>query len=700
MKFKTSIFLFTLIFFSGKIFSDDTKEITSLKQKLALQQADTAKIGIMLEIAVAYRQTGEFETSKKYAEDAVKIAKDCGKLISQSYRMVGLAYREIGKKDSAMKYMRISMNEAHKIKNQKNLADVINDIGTTFFRFQKVDSALTYMLRAAKLREKIGDVKSQAISYSNISLMYSNLGNPAKAMDYSLRALEMFRKSNSTLQEAMVLNNIGNMYKTKNDLKESLKYYFNALEIMEKLQKKISIAQYKGNIGNVYSLMGDPQAKKYLEESARLMEATGDKKNIAETYHNLAQFYYKSKNYDKGLEWSVKSLKLAEEMMDLERKEQITLLISACYEEKGNHKKALDYYKEHDGLGDSLSAAGNKDVLNKLNIEYETEKKELQIKNLETEKAAEEAEIAKQRAQKLFLGSCLAGALLLGVLLFYGFIKIRKNKKLIEAQKQEVEHQKEIVEEKNKDITDSINYAKRIQHAILKSEEHSSPHLPPHFILFKPKDIVSGDFYWALEKQDHLYLAAADCTGHGVPGAFLTMLGISFLNEINAHEKLLSPAEILDKLRERVIKELGQTGKALENKDGMDISLGKLNLKTMQLEWAGANNPLYYIQDNELKEIKSDKQPIAYYMEMKPFTNHVIQFKKGDSFYLLTDGFADQFGGDKGKKFKYKQLQERLIETIKVEPEEQKRVLNNTFEEWRGSLEQVDDVCIIGVRPQ
>jgi serine phosphatase RsbU (regulator of sigma subunit) len=205
------------------------------------------------------------------------------------------------------------------------------------------------------------------------------------------------------------------------------------------------------------------------------------------------------------------------------------------------------------------------------------------------------------------------------------------------------------IEEKNKHITDSINYAKRIQEAMLKDEDHTSEHLPPHFILFLPKDIVSGDFYWATEKEDYLYLAAADCTGHGVPGAFLTLLGTSFLNEITATDKIYSPAEILNLLRNKIVKELSNNG---SNKDGMDISMIRLNLKTKEALWAGAYNSLWILkhQSNEITEIAANKQPVGYADNMKDFTDHYIQFKSGDQFYLFTDGYADQFGGPKVKK--------------------------------------------------
>jgi serine phosphatase RsbU (regulator of sigma subunit) len=222
-----------------------------------------------------------------------------------------------------------------------------------------------------------------------------------------------------------------------------------------------------------------------------------------------------------------------------------------------------------------------------------------------------------------------------------------------------------------------------------------SKHLPPHFIFFRPKDIVSGDFYWALEKGEFLYLTAADCTGHGVPGAFLTMLGISFLNEINATEEMLTPGQILNSLRQKIVKELSNQGR---NRDGMDISLIRLNLLTHELIWSGANNPLWLIQNNAFHSIKANKQHIGYSETPLEFTDNYLKLVPGDTIYLFTDGYADQFGGPDGKKYKYKKLRNLLIENAEKSMEEQKAILNNSFHEWKGGLEQVDDVSVIGLR--
>ncbi len=276
--------------------------------------------------------------------------------------------------------------------------------------------------------------------------------------------------------------------------------------------------------------------------------------------------------------------------------------------------------------------------------------------------------------------------------------QIREEKEKVELANELISEQKKVVEEKNKDILDSIYYAKRIQDAMLKTEEKTNPHLPKHFVLFMPKDIVSGDFYWAVEKHDYWYVAAVDCTGHGVPGAFMSMLGMSFLNDIVTDGQHLTPAEILDQLRNKIITELRQTGESGGNKDGMDISVIRLNLKTNELQWAGANNPILLIENNQLTEIKPDKQPIGYYPGARPFTNHTIPFGPGTTLYIFTDGYTDQFGGPDGKKFKIKQLKEFLLANHTLPMDHQKEILKNSFTDWKGTLEQIDDVCVIGVR--
>ncbi|MCD6065350.1 MAG: hypothetical protein K0S33_176 [Bacteroidetes bacterium] len=262
----------------------------------------------------------------------------------------------------------------------------------------------------------------------------------------------------------------------------------------------------------------------------------------------------------------------------------------------------------------------------------------------------------------------------------------------------QIEEQKEVLEEKNREITDSINYAKRIQSALIPSEEEFTRHFKESFVLFKPKDIVSGDFYWVTKKNGMIFYATADCTGHGVPGGFMTMLGVSFLDQIINDSNILEPARVLDILRDRLISTLKQTGNAGENKDGMDIVLCRIEEGSKKLTYSAANNSLYIYRDGSFNEYKPDKQPCGFYHELKPFTQKEIDLQPGDVIYTFTDGFADQFGGPKGKKFKYKKLEQAIID-FQVRPlSEQRNELNRSFENWRGNLEQIDDVCIIGIR--
>jgi PAS domain S-box-containing protein len=256
------------------------------------------------------------------------------------------------------------------------------------------------------------------------------------------------------------------------------------------------------------------------------------------------------------------------------------------------------------------------------------------------------------------------------------------------------------IEKKNKAIRDSINYAKRIQHAMLPLREEIKSNLPDSFILFKPKDVVSGDFYWFSALGDDIFIAAADCTGHGVPGALMSMIGNSFLNEIVNEKKILEPAAILDTLRENIIKTLRQRGEESEAKDGMDISLCRISKKTLEMQFAGAFNPLYLIQNGELTEVKGDRFPIGYTKgkEGIRFQNHNFQLKKGDLIYLFTDGYADQFGGPKEKKFMYKHFKETLLSIREKPMAGQKEVLDNAIEDWKGPLEQIDDILVIGCR--
>ena len=276
---------------------------------------------------------------------------------------------------------------------------------------------------------------------------------------------------------------------------------------------------------------------------------------------------------------------------------------------------------------------------------------------------------------------------------------VKERTEEVVKQKDEIEMQRDEIADKNRSITDSIEYAKRIQTAILPSDGYAKEILPEHFILFRPRDIVSGDFYWMTKKGNSLVIIAADCTGHGVPGAFMSMLGVSFLNEIVNRHEITKASVILNDLRSDVKKTLGQEGKEGEAKDGMDIALCVINFDDMRMQYAGAYNPLYLYRNNELIETKADRMPIGIYVKEKDsFTNNEIDLKKDDVFYIFSDGFQDQFGGEDGQKFKTKNYKQLLLEIHQKPMAEQREILDTTVDKWRGKWEQVDDIIILGIR--
>ena len=287
--------------------------------------------------------------------------------------------------------------------------------------------------------------------------------------------------------------------------------------------------------------------------------------------------------------------------------------------------------------------------------------------------------------------------------LLYLAVRMFKFENLVYSK--EISHQRKLLEEKNNDITDSIKYAKRIQKALMASDSLLAKNLPEHFILYKPKDIVSGDFYWADLSPpsapgggSKFLIATCDCTGHGVPGAFMSLLGVSFLNEITKERKIIRPDMVFNHLRDDIIKALNPEGNLEEGKDGMDAVLCSFDFAKMELEFSCANNPIWILRNGQWLDHTTDKFPIGMQGDLKPFTLQKIALQKGDIIYTLTDGYADQFGGTKGKKFKYKALQKLLSDNSLKNMEEQKNILNSTIENWKGNLEQVDDILLIGIR--
>ena len=521
----------------------------------------------------------------------------------------------------------------------------------------------------------MGILKSHSVNdISSITNLNNNLGicaasekNYELAKYYFRNAIDYWIKDKDSLSLGSGYNNLANIFRENNQVDSATIYFKKALDLKLKFANGDGIVDGFINYASVFYLKKD--YKKAIEiylAAQKYVDTSLNTTTIRALYYNTSTSYGDLKEYKKAYEYRVK--------------------YSTLLEEYANELSMLSFSNTGMAYTDSILSAGEKQIA------------ELQIQN-------QNAQLVRDRQQKVFLAIGLI-IVLIGGLLFYNRYKItKKQKEIIEKQKDIVEQQhgeislqKELIEEKQKEIIDSITYANRIQNAVLTNDSVWQKISPQHFVLFKPKDIVSGDFYWAYETPNNKSIwAAADCTGHGVPGAFMSMLGNSLLNEIVIENKTHKASEILDRLRTKIIWALSKEN--VSENDGMDIGLCVWDKSNNTLEFAGANNNAVIVRNNALQEIKGDKMPVGnYHGEEKPFTSNEFKLQKNDAIYLYTDGYADQFGGPKGKKFRYKQLDELLLTNHAQDMSLQAKLLEETFLTWKGALVQTDDICIIGIK--
>jgi len=577
-----------------------------------------------------------------------------------------------------------------------SLAVDLNNIGYIYSHAGDIPRALEYYHKSLKMYEKTGGKEGVATSLNNIGSIYDNQGDIIKALNYYQKSLKINKEMNAERGIATSLNNIGNIYDDQEDYSKAFFYYDKSLKVYEEIEYKHGIASALNNIGGVYDKKGDTiRALFYFHKSLKIRKEIGDKQGIAISLRSIGEIQLKQGKLAKAKENGLTSLSLAQEIGYPNNIKSAAKLLSEVYERQGYGVEALEMYKLYIQMKDSINNEATQQATAQQQAKYEYDKQKV-IDDIHHEKliAIERQEKDKQRIITLAAGIGL-GLVVIFLIFIFNRLRITKKQKLvIEEQKEVVEEAHHELEEKNQEITDSITYAKRIQSAILPPDKVVKEHLNESFILYKPKDIVAGDFYWFEKSGSKVLFAAADCTGHGVPGAMVSVVCNNALNRSVREYNLTDVGSILDKTREIVVKEFEKTD--VEVKDGMDIAI--CSLEGDKLEYAGAYNPLWIIRNGVLMETKANKQPIGHFDNPEPYTTHFFEVEKGDSIYIFSDGYVDQFGGERGKKFKVKAFRELLLSIQDKSMEEQKILIDKTFETWRGELEQVDDVCIIGVR--
>jgi serine phosphatase RsbU (regulator of sigma subunit) len=493
---------------------------------------------------------------------------------------------------------------------------------------------------------------------------------------------------------------IGNSYAGMKDFENAIRWRNKSLDYAIQTRNDFTMGDAYRYLGNLYRKMNEPDsALANLNKSFALFVKAGSAERSGLVLYFIAEQYAALHNYAKAAETldRILSDKAGGYSRILDVNLMAAKLAGTVYAKVDQPERSARYLNQYLTLSESLKTAQNADKLAEEKMKYEFQREQQHEKLAQELK--DESTARYMSRQNIIRNAILTGLFLcivMAVIVYRGYRqKTRINRELA--------LQKLITEQKNKDITDSINYAQKIQEATLPAKEIKFRVFPEAFVLFKPRDIVSGDFYWFAEKDGKRIIAAIDCTGHGVPGALMSMMGNAFLNEIINQRGITQPAQILGELRDLVIGTLKQQSAEGNTREGMDMAILAFDDKAGTVEYAGANNPLWIVRrdgsDALVQEYVPDKRPIGYFKgQGLPFKNHVIKVQKDDMFYIFTDGYADQFGGPKGKKFKYKQLQKLLLSIFSSSMPDQEKQLAEAFETWKGDLDQVDDVLLIGVR--
>lgn len=592
--------------------------------------------------------------------------------------------------DSALKYAVIGKNITSSDKVPDLHAFFLNSIASIHLEKGEYSEALSYYIEAEKQYKLVGNQKQVLAVNLNVGLVYQYQNLLDKALTQFEAVLESAKSNNYTEIIANSFNSIGSVYYAKGDKLKALDAFKESLEINKSTNNLQRIMEGLNNVAIIYQEIGQySEALENFHLYLKFSKQTDDMRSQVIAYHNIAMVHMEEKNIFNAIQYLDSSIVVANNIKDFENLIEIYDTYTKLFKDSKNYEKAFETFQLKAAAQDSLLKQTRDKQFIEMSTKYDTEKKEAENKIL---KATSETQKAINTA--ITIGLILVAAL--AFFIFRGYNEKKKANTLLAEQNTEIKEQKSIIEEKQKEILDSITYAKRLQEAILPPVSHIKKHLPDSFIYYKPKDIVAGDFYWMEHKDNITFIAAADCTGHGVPGAMVSVVCSNALNRAVLEFNLTDPGQILDKTRELVSETYAKSDSDV--KDGMDISLCAINKTNNIIKWAGANNPLWYTNNHHINEITANKQPIGKVDIPVPFTTHQIQLSKGDSIFLFTDGLPDQFGGPKGKKFKYKQFQELLISNLSSDSEKFAKNIDTTFTNWKGNLEQVDDVCVIGIR--
>ncbi len=719
-----SLLIFTFSILNAQLTTEQQNQINSLQKVINTTSSDTTKISALkawddiiyisdpdLDLNLNKQIIEICENNLKKKLSKIEIEK-FNNSISNAYNNIGSLYKDKSDFKKALEYFQIALKIHQTLNNKINISISYNNIGTCYQAQGDLTTALKYFKKSLNIDKKIANKEVLSLTYSNIGMIYLKQKNNKEAMDYFQKGLKIAEEINYYQAINAIKVNIGSIYYNQDNYEKALEYFQNSLILSTKLGDKKLMAFCVGNIGTMYlSQKNHEKALEYLVNSVTLFEELGNKTGIAQSCDNIGQIYKKQEKYKQALFYTKKSLSIAQEIGAQNEIKDASYLLYEIYKLTNDNLQALKMHEQYVDTKDSLTKVNaieegirleEKRKFSEQNLkdslQHENEKNVINVKH--------DSEMDQEENKRYFLYGGLVLFLVFSTFIFNRFIVTRKQKQIIEKQKdqveiqkQEVEEQKQVVDEKNKEIIDSITYAKRLQDSILPQSSTIKKLFPDSFILFKSKDIVSGDFYWVKESNGKHLISAIDCTGHGVPGAFMSLIGANGLNDAVEKHQLSDPGGILNELNRSAYHSMNKGDENVNVRDGMDLSLCAIDYTNLKLSFSGAGNPIYHVRNNELNIIKGDRFAIGSFVPgEKTYTTHEISVLKGDMIYLFSDGYADQFGGLKGKKFMYKKFRDTLLSINNKKVNDQKSLLENTLNTWMGSYDQIDDILVIGIR--
>ena len=643
----------------GNLF-DSEKFIIYLDSALMFTKKDSVRVLIYTTKGNHYRDKGYYVQAESYYDSIFVIRNLNSSQIIDVYQCKASLEKE---RSNYIKAINLQF-KAHEIllsssdsNFHKKIARSYNQIAILYKLQKDYDKALEFYYKAVNINSKINKPKHKKwLSYN-----FNNIGNVFlekeifdSAIYYHQKSLEIKQEIKDYKTICSSYSNIGEAYILNKEYAKALEQLLLAKSCSDSTENKQILSYVNLNLGKLYFNLNDlPLARNYLEKSMIISKELSFIENIMYGADYLSKIYLSQKKYEKALEMRNLNIKMKDSILDIE-----------------NTRAIIRNQYQLMAKSDSTANA----------LELELQQQKLKAKNTELE----------ENERKLTYLS-------IAILLFLGLIVfIYSRLRVIRNQKEIIDGAFVQLEEKSNEIQDSIEYAKRIQRGISPSMDLIRNFFPESFVFYQPKSVVAGDFFWVKKINNNLLFAVGDCTGHGVPGAMVSVLCQSILNRVVADFKFFNPSKILDEARKLIVEHLDYGNEVIH--DGMDIALCSFDTSTSKMQFAGANNPLWVVRNNELLEFKGDHQPVGYFQKSKNFTNNTLQVKKGDMVFVFSDGFSDQFGGEKGKKYKLGNFKKFILSINEKKFPSYSTELEREFNQWKGDNEQVDDVCILGIK--